>query len=451
MQSYLRLALYGVVASALALLWLIGHDWYRQLNQIDDQQDQIAELGRSYGEVMWRVTSARRWWLEYNHQVHISYLTDTDASEVDFSLQYQFFKQNLNDALALEGDVIEIAQVALDQLGAVLERTEALHNKINEVGSITAEIRDEADSIKKEVIALTASLGTFQYVYFGPSSLQAPIKRDLMVRSLFFLSFLFILAISAIAIYRHGIIQEERAKQTKLEALGALAAGYSHAISSIIGGLQIILDSLRVSQRNPRDLAAFDQFEIGIERMRSLNINLSLIARGHPINDSLAPLGETINASVDHPSDPDHPVTYHLGVSHDVSGILVPQLAVSTIISELLSNSKHHASRHVPPNVWIDAEVTGKADLRITIADNGIGIPSQNIPMVLDPFFSTSGEGHAGLGLTSIKSMVEAMRGTIRISARVGGQGTCVEIVLPLENETVSPPLMGQKSTVSPR
>lgn len=451
MQGFLRLALYGVVASSFSLLMLVGHDWYRQLNQIDEQQEQIAELGRSYGEVMWRVTSARRWWLEYNQQVQIGYLTGRSPSHLGFSHRYQFFKQNLIDAQALEGDVIEIAQEAIEQLTSVLARTEALHRDVLNSPRITDELRSQSESIKKEVVSLTATLGTFQHVYFGPLKLQAPIKRDLMLRSLFFLCFLIVLAISSIAIYRHGIIQEERGRQTKLEALGSLAAGYSHAISSIVGGLQIILDSLRVSPRNQRDLDAFQQFEIGIERMRSLNVNLSLIARGHPINDSLSSLQDTLELCVNSPENQDRPTTFHLDISYQASELLVPKLAISTIISELLNNSKRHVHPTLPPRVWIKSRVTAQSDLQIRFSDNGVGIPPQNISKVLDPFFSTSGEGHAGLGLTSIKSMVEAMGGTILVTSRLGAHGTTISIILPLQNGTVLPPRMGRKSVPNSR
>jgi signal transduction histidine kinase len=71
--------------------------------------------------------------------------------------------------------------------------------------------------------------------------------------------------------------------------------------------------------------------------------------------------------------------------------------------------------------------------LVITVSDTGIGIPAEELPHVFDPFYRGSNsrrEQGFGLGLTTVKSIVEAHGWSIDVSSTVG-QGTTFTIRLP--------------------
>lgn len=69
--------------------------------------------------------------------------------------------------------------------------------------------------------------------------------------------------------------------------------------------------------------------------------------------------------------------------------------------------------------------------LQIEFIDTGPGIPEMERSKVLDPFFSTKkGNGHAGLGLSVARGIIEASNGTIRIGGKTG-KGAVVNIILP--------------------
>jgi CheY-like chemotaxis protein len=73
------------------------------------------------------------------------------------------------------------------------------------------------------------------------------------------------------------------------------------------------------------------------------------------------------------------------------------------------------------------------AYLRITFADDGIGIPEENLPKVFDPYFTTKGMGAQkgmGLGLSVCYSVLKKHQGHIALASRPG-QGTTVTIYLP--------------------
>ena len=70
-------------------------------------------------------------------------------------------------------------------------------------------------------------------------------------------------------------------------------------------------------------------------------------------------------------------------------------------------------------------------DVLITVADEGKGIPPENLPNIFRPFFTTKGHG-TGLGLSLARRIVEAHGGTIRVRSEVG-KGTQFEVRLPIE------------------
>ncbi len=66
----------------------------------------------------------------------------------------------------------------------------------------------------------------------------------------------------------------------------------------------------------------------------------------------------------------------------------------------------------------------------VEIADNGIGIPPEVQPHILEPFFTTKGVGRGtGLGLNTSYKIVEWHGGGIRITSRPGD--TCFQVRLP--------------------
>jgi signal transduction histidine kinase len=63
------------------------------------------------------------------------------------------------------------------------------------------------------------------------------------------------------------------------------------------------------------------------------------------------------------------------------------------------------------------------------VEDTGPGIPADARARIFEPFFTTKHRG-TGLGLPTVKRIVEAHHGTIAIEDRPGG-GTRVRVVLP--------------------
>jgi two-component system NtrC family sensor kinase len=66
------------------------------------------------------------------------------------------------------------------------------------------------------------------------------------------------------------------------------------------------------------------------------------------------------------------------------------------------------------------------------ITDNGSGIAPEDLPHILEPFFSTKhSTSGIGLGLAIVHGIVQSHKGTIDVQS-VMGKGTTITITLPL-------------------
>jgi two-component system CheB/CheR fusion protein len=83
---------------------------------------------------------------------------------------------------------------------------------------------------------------------------------------------------------------------------------------------------------------------------------------------------------------------------------------------------------------WRDPRRTG---VRVVIADNGPGIPSELCQRIFEPFFTTKGQKGTGLGLWVSQGIIQKHQGSIRMHSgrQPGRSGTCFSIFLPGEAE----------------
>jgi signal transduction histidine kinase len=106
-------------------------------------------------------------------------------------------------------------------------------------------------------------------------------------------------------------------------------------------------------------------------------------------------------------------------------------------LEQVLSNLVSNALRYVPEGgqVWVTADAT-EDGLRVTVNDNGAGIPEEDLPFIFDRFWRkeksrSRASGGTGLGLAISKQLIEAQGG--KISARNLPNGG-LQIILLLRN-----------------
>ena len=80
---------------------------------------------------------------------------------------------------------------------------------------------------------------------------------------------------------------------------------------------------------------------------------------------------------------------------------------------------------------------SGARGLRVTVADNGPGIPRAVVRRIFEPFFTTKGEKGTGLGLWVTQGIVGKHRGSLRArsTCRPGRSGTAFSVFFGLTSE----------------
>jgi signal transduction histidine kinase len=154
--------------------------------------------------------------------------------------------------------------------------------------------------------------------------------------------------------------------------------------------------------------------------------NRTEIAR-EPVN--LAELAKEVYESMAF-MNPGVNILLHLDIREECHLVTDP-LRLKSVLHNLISNSiKYYNPYTEEPYVAVNAVITF-TQAKITISDNGIGIPGAQQDKVFSMFFrgSNSSSG-AGLGLYIVKETVERLGGTIHLESKLN-QGSNFTILIP--------------------
>ena len=107
-------------------------------------------------------------------------------------------------------------------------------------------------------------------------------------------------------------------------------------------------------------------------------------------------------------------------------------------LGQVLNNLLDNASKYTPEGGLVQLRV-GVSDesLLLTVADNGIGIGEWALPGLFEPFvqdapaIGMNGVG-LGIGLTVVRTIVEAHGGSVAVRSAGSGQGSQFSVTLPL-------------------
>ena len=107
----------------------------------------------------------------------------------------------------------------------------------------------------------------------------------------------------------------------------------------------------------------------------------------------------------------------------------------ANVITNALEATKEKGRVYVHVAPWREKKKPERAGVRVLIADNGTGIPSELRRRIFDPFVTTKAEKGTGLGLWVAKAIVGKHEGSIRFrsSSSPVRSGTVISIFLPLQ------------------
>ena len=230
----------------------------------------------------------------------------------------------------------------------------------------------------------------------------------------------------------------EQASRAKTEFLATMSHELRTPLNAIIGFSEVIKDEAfgRMNVPQYREYS-IDIHNSGIHLLAIINdiLDMSKIEAGEMTPDEKPfDLAQVAGAAVRLISEDAAKRNIELisDVPDDLPAFYGDQRMIKQILINLLSN----AVKFTPEKGRIKLAASADADgFRISVADNGIGIPADKIETVLEPFGQVDSrlerayEG-TGLGLPLVKSMVKLHGGGLAIDSRVG-VGTTIEIRFP--------------------
>lgn len=103
------------------------------------------------------------------------------------------------------------------------------------------------------------------------------------------------------------------------------------------------------------------------------------------------------------------------------------------VVTNLVKNATQAITEIDSPRVLVSV-VKEKDYVKISVADNGVGISEENREKIFEPKFTTKNSG-MGLGLGMVKNIVETYKGSIDFTSQ-SGKGTVFYVKFPTEKQT---------------
>ncbi|MBF0379727.1 MAG: PAS domain S-box protein [Magnetococcales bacterium] len=237
-----------------------------------------------------------------------------------------------------------------------------------------------------------------------------------------------------------------QAHHEKMASLGTLAAGILHEINNptaaISGLLEAIQDNL--GEENEDTLSYLKMMDEQISRISNITRDVSDLAAPQLEEIQLVDINSLAEKTSNLMRFDKRLQTIELSLDLDrtLPAISASASQLRQVLINLIINAADAMEENGdrPPKVSIKTSKTGddvNAFLKISVTDNGIGMESDVMDKVMDPFFTTKPAGKGtGLGLSLCYSIIDKHDGTIEIES-TSGKGSTVDIVLPLTNSNL--------------
>lgn len=242
--------------------------------------------------------------------------------------------------------------------------------------------------------------------------------------------------------------QSERLKSALLDAvthdLRTPLTSIKASVTTLLDDRHHSGDDARLSEEGRQEmLEVIDEESDRLDRFIEDLMALARIEAGEmQLRRGWGSLEEIVKAAIRRasPLTRDHHI--ELRFDDDLPSIRVDERAVAEVIYVLLEN----AAKYSPPGVILLAAQPATQDMvRLTIEDQGLGIPVELHERVFDKFFRATREGNltghkpgTGMGLAIAKGIVEAHGGRIWIENANESTGTRVVVLLPTGDSEVN-------------
>ncbi len=253
-----------------------------------------------------------------------------------------------------------------------------------------------------------------------------------------------LILVTAVDLTAKQAAARKEAERHLLEALGRMAGRIAHEINNV---LQPILShcslALHASPGNEEAAAHLREIQNGVRSGRDIVRSVLTLAGGKAVAREPRALDVELSAAIDliRPSVPDH---IALSVERRASGamVLLAPGEMFQILSNLIGNAVDATPNDGHIRITLDPrdvdliesavlDITPGAYWQLQVSDDGSGMDHEVASRALEPFFTTKPFGRgAGLGLSTVQSVVSALNGSLGLSSSPG-KGATIRILFP--------------------
>jgi two-component system, cell cycle sensor histidine kinase and response regulator CckA len=233
--------------------------------------------------------------------------------------------------------------------------------------------------------------------------------------------------------------EKEQVRMGKLESLGVLAGGIAHDFNNILTMVlgNVSLAKIYMTKDQEKTREKLINAEQAITRAKDLTQRLLTFSKGGAPIKKVVAIGDFLK-DVCQFALTGTPVICKYELSPDLLPVNLDEGQITQVIGHIVING-HQAMPEggtiliKANNVTVDVSegsLPSGTYVRISITDQGKGIPDEYLSKIFDPYFTTKQKG-SGLGLAVCYSIVKNHRGYIHAESTLG-VGTTFHIYLPV-------------------
>ena len=242
-------------------------------------------------------------------------------------------------------------------------------------------------------------------------------------------------------------LQQELLQAQKMKAFAQLAAGIAHDFNNLLTVIQGNLSVVTAGELSSDQAEAIGDVGRAAKRAAELTRQLLTFSRRKAPTLRLVELGDVVGEVVktlQRLLGEQVEVKVHTAKPAQVRAdrSMLEQVLVNLTLNSRDAMLKGGRLEVMVEPVKVDAEQVRKTPrarqgdfVRLTVRDNGTGIPSAALSRLFEPFFTTKELGKGtGLGLATVFGIVEQHQGWVTVESEVG-EGTSVHVFLPRAKE----------------
>ncbi len=223
----------------------------------------------------------------------------------------------------------------------------------------------------------------------------------------------------------------------RLAFIGTLAEGLAHEIRNPLSTININLQLLKEDWEQPETereqtshervqclLNEIDHLEEILNHFLQFARGLDLQLEDLDINSFLDEFLDVLEPELDREN-----IELERSFEQGIPLVSIDRNKFRQCLVNIIKNAREAMADRQDGELRVWTRTSEDGSIRITIRDNGEGIPGENLENVFEVYFSTR-QGGTGLGLPIARRIIEEHDGTIDVRSD-GEEGTCVEISLP--------------------